>query len=162
MVNKTVYLAGPIDGMSFAEGNGWRERAIKKLGGFGIKALSPQRGKNYVAADPEVAEVMDFAKQEMVLSVHPMSTSSMIFTRDKFDALNCDVLLVNFQGAQRRSIGTAMEIAWAYQQGKPIIVIVDESDQLHSVHPMLRQTFSHVTTSLEEGINIVASIFQGY
>jgi hypothetical protein len=34
-------------------------------------------------------------------------------TRDRFDATRCDVLLVNLLGAERVSIGTMMEVAWA-------------------------------------------------
>ena len=162
MVDKTVYLAGPIDGLSYREGVEWRRYAQEKLAVEGIKAQSPQRGKDYIGDNPELAAEMDFAKQEAAFSANIMSTGRMIMTRDKFDALNCSILLVNFAGAKRASIGTVMEIAWAYLQGKPIIVVADEEDVLHRSHPMLRETFSCVTNSLDEALDVVRGLFNGY
>lgn len=160
MVNKTVYLAGPIDGLSYAEGNDWREFARGRLGAADIKALSPQRGKNYIAGT-ELAKEMCFTEQEKLFGDNPLSTSRGLLTRDKFDALNCSVLFANFKGATRVSIGTVMEISWAYLQGKPIVIVIEE-DNVHRNHPMLRETFSYVTDNLEEGLDIVKAIFEGY
>lgn len=162
MVNKTVYLAGPIDGLSYKEGVEWRSHAQASLAVDGIKGLSPQRGKDYIADFAEIAGEMDFAKQEEHFVNNPMSTARGIMTRDKFDALNCTVLFVNFLGATRVSIGTVMEISWAYLQGKPIIVVIEDDDKLHKNHPMLRETFSYVVHDLDEGLNIVKGIFTGY
>lgn len=160
-MHKTVYLAGPIDGLSYAEGIEWRQHAQSTLAVQGIKGLSPQRGKGYIADLKEIADEMDFSKQEG-LSDNPMSTSRGILARDKFDALNCSVLFVNFLGATRVSTGTIMEIAWAYQQGKPIIVVLDDDDTLHRNHPMLRETFDYVVNNIDAGLNIVKGIFEGY
>lgn len=161
MVHKTVYLAGPIDGLSYQEGIGWRDHAQKELAVEGIKGLSPQRGKEYIGEIKEIADEMDFSKQEG-LSDNPMSTSKGIMARDKFDALNCTILFVNFLGAKRVSIGTIMEIAWAYMQGKPIIVVIEDDDKLHKNHPMLRETFSYVVNDIDQGLDIVKGILKGY
>lgn len=161
-INKTVYLAGPIDGLSFREGVEWRQYAQKQLATEGVKGISPQRGKDYIGENAVLSKDMDFVKQEALFSDNIMSTAEMIMTRDKFDALNCDVLLVNFHGAKRASIGTVMEIAWAYLQGKPVIVVADEDDTLHRKHPMLRKAFSCITSDLDEAIEVVLSIFRGY
>jgi nucleoside 2-deoxyribosyltransferase len=162
MVHKTVYLAGPIDGLSYRDGIEWRDAAREELAKYGIKAMSPQRGKGYIMSHEAIADEMDFSKQEAHFADDPMSTARGVLTRDKFDALNCSVLLVNFLGAKRVSIGTVMEIAWAYLQGKPIVVVIEDDNQLHGVHPMLRETFSFRVNNLEKGVEIVQGIFQGY
>ena len=161
-MDKTTYLAGPIDGLSYAEGIEWRQHAQRELAVHGIKGLSPQRGKEYIANYADIASEMDFAKQECLIGDNPMSTSRGILTRDKFDALNCSVLFVNFLGATRVSIGTVMEIAWAYLQGKPIVVVLSDDDTLHKNHPMLRETFSYVVNDIDKGLDIVKGIFEGY
>jgi len=161
MVHKTVYLAGPIDGLSYAEGIEWRQHAQKDLAVHGIKGMSPQRGKGYIADFAEIAGEMDFSKQEG-LTDNPMSTSRGILARDKFDALNCSVLFVSFLGATRVSTGTIMEIAWAYQLNKPIVVVVEDDDTLHRNHPMLRETFDYVVNNIDAGLDIVKGIFEGY
>jgi nucleoside 2-deoxyribosyltransferase len=162
MVSKTCYLAGPIDGLSFQDGIEWRQHAQRELAVAGIKGQSPQRGKEYIGERPELADEMDFSKQEEMFKGNLMSTANMILARDKFDAINCSVLLVNFKGSKRASIGTVMEIAWAYMLGKPIIVVADEEDELHRSHPMLRGTFSCVTDNLDDAIEVVKGIFAGY
>jgi len=45
---KTVYLAGPIAGCSYAGCTEWRGEAIRHLDEFGIKGLSPMRAKEYL------------------------------------------------------------------------------------------------------------------
>ena len=117
MVDKTVYLAGPIDGFSFQDGVEWRERARMELAVEGIKGISPQRGKKYVSEHKGLADNMDFSAEEELFRGNPMSTSRGVLSRDKFDALICDAFLVNFLGATGVAIGTVMEIAWAYLQG---------------------------------------------
>lgn len=161
MVNKCVYLAGPIDGLSFQEGIEWRQYAQKELAAHDIKALSPQRGKEYLRSNPDVASEMRFAKQEKYFKDNPMSTAKGILTRDKYDATNCNVLLVNFLGSKEASFGTVMEIAWANLLNKPIVVVIEE-DNIHRHHPMLRETFSYVTDNLNVGLDIVKGIFEGY
>lgn len=162
MVNKCVYLAGPIDGLSYQEGVEWRQAATEKLAAHGIKAASPQRCKDYLTSNEGVTREMDFCKQEEEFKDNPMSTSRGILTRDKFDALNCSMLLVNFLGAKRVSIGTVMEIAWAYLQGKPIVVVIEDNDTLHRNHPMLKETFSYVVNDLDDAINIVIGTLEPY
>ena len=162
MVHKTVYLAGPIDGLSYKEGIEWRKAAQQELAVHDIKGMSPQRGKDYIANYAEIADEMDFAKQEHLVGDNPMSTSRGIMVRDRFDAMNCSVLFVNFLGATRVSIGTVMEIAWAYQLNKPIVIVIENEDTLHKNHPMLRETFSYVVNNIEDGLNIVKGIFEGY
>ena len=162
MVHKTVYLAGPIDGLSYEKGVGWRDDARKELSLYGIKALSPQRGKDYLVEHREIADEMDFAKQEAFFADNPMSNSKAIMARDKFDAVNCSVLFVNFLGATRVSIGTVMEIAWAHIQGKPVVVVIEDEDELHKKHPMLRHTFDFVVNNTTDGLNIVKGILADY
>lgn len=162
MVHKTVYLAGPIDGLSYRDGIEWRDAAREELAKEGIHAMSPQRGKDYLMEHKSLTDRMDFGKQEELFKDNPMSTAKGILTRDRFDAINCTVLLVNFIGAKQVSIGTVMEIAWAHLQGKPIVVCIDPDDEIHGNHPMLRETYSWAVPSLEMGVQIVKGIFAGY
>jgi hypothetical protein len=57
----------------------------------------------------------------------PFATSRGVMTRDFFDCNRADVVLVNFVGAKTVSIGTVMEIAWAYQKHTPVVVAMDDA-----------------------------------
>jgi hypothetical protein len=77
-------------------------------------------------------------------------------TRDRFDATRCDVLLVNLLGAERVSIGTVMEIAWADLRRTPIVAVMEEGN-VHE-HGMVNEAIGFRVTTLDEALNIIKSI----
>lgn len=143
----TVYLAGPITGLSYDGAVDWREQAIKTLDVYGIKGLSPMRGKQYLSGKEYVAD----SYSEFV-----MSTPKAIVTRDRFDSMRCDVLLVNFTGSTKVSIGTVMEIAWADAQRIPIVIAMEKGN-VHE-HSMLTQVAGYVVETMDEALLIVSRI----
>lgn len=122
----------------------------------GIKGLSPMRGKEYLVA-AGVLPALKNAKEDYEYSKYGvLSTSRGIMTRDFFDATRCDVMLVNFFDAPKVSIGTVMEVAWAYQKRTPVVCVMEEGN-VHE-HGMMNEAIGFRVTTLEEGINIVKSI----
>lgn len=147
---KTVYLAGPITGLDYAGAIDWREDAKKKL--TGVEALNPMRGKEYLSKVKEFTSDGDTYKPFSV-----MSSNRGITTRDRFDATHCDILLVNFLGAKKVSIGTVMEIAWADANRTPIVVAMEETGNPHE-HGMVTECIGFRVASLDEAYHIVRMI----
>lgn len=112
---RTVYLAGPISGLSFKGCTDWRAEVAEALGEIYIRTLSPLRGKDYLASLPVLS---GHGREYAHMGV--LSTPRAVMTRDRFDATRCDVLFVNLLGAKQVSIGTVMEIAWADACRTPI------------------------------------------
>ena len=56
MVHKTVYLAGPISGLSYGEATDWRQEVQAQLQRCGIHALSPLRAKVYLRECTKIAD----------------------------------------------------------------------------------------------------------
>lgn len=166
MVHKTVYLAGPITGLSYDDATNWRTVAKEHLGRSGIKAVSPLRAKVYLRDltniedsydDEQVAEL---ASDQAALT--NMSTPRGITSRDRFDCLNCSVILANLSGATERvSIGTAMEIAWADANRIPAVVIMEEEGNPHD-HAMINECTAFRVKTLEEGLEVVRAILGDY
>ena len=144
---KIVYLAGPITGLSFDGCTDWREFAIKELSTVGITGLSPMRAKDYLRNERIVGD----SYEDTVLS-----SSRGIITRDRWDTNRCDVILVNFLGAEKVSIGTVMELAWADAARVPSIVVI-EPGNVHE-HSMLREVTGFRVETLEEVLNVAKSI----
>jgi len=144
--NYTVYLAGPITGLSYEGATDWRDNVITALAP-NIKGLSPMRGKQYLLSEAQIKDSY---------TEHVLSTAKAIVTRDRFDAMRCDVLLVNFLGAKKVSIGTVMEIAWADAKRIPIVVVMEKNNIHH--HSMLEMVSGYVVESLDEAINIIKTI----
>src|SRR5688572_5234242 len=126
---KTVYLAGPITGLSYGGCVEWRDYAIEELKKFNIKGLSPMRNKEYLKNEQNISHSYESSV---------MSCSRGIFTRDRFDCLTCDLILVNLLGATKVSIGTVMEIAWADSRKTPIILVIEKENNIHE-HAMIRE-----------------------
>ncbi len=147
-MSKTVYLAGPITGLSFDGCTDWREFAIKDLDTVGITGLSPMRAKDYLKNETFVGDEY----QNTVLA-----SSRGIITRDRWDTNRCDLILVNFLGAPRVSIGTVMELAWADACRTPSIVVMEPEGNLHE-HSMLREVTGFRVETLEEGLEIAKAI----
>jgi nucleoside 2-deoxyribosyltransferase len=166
MVHKTVYLAGPITGLSYGEATDWRSQARDYLGRSGIKAVSPLRAKVYLRDMNNIAdsytddEINTLAADKAALT--NMSTPRGITSRDRFDCLNCSVILANLLGANERvSIGTVMEIAWADSHRIPAVVIMEKEGNPHD-HAMVNECTAFRVASLEEGLEVVRAILGDY
>lgn len=154
MKRHTVYLAGPIAGLGYTEATDWRDQAIQFLDDCGIHGLSPMRAKEYLQ---HVERDVGFsATCEEYGHLSPLSGPRGIMTRDHFDATRCDVLLVNLLGARKVSIGTTMELAWAYQCRTPIVCVM-EAGNVHE-HCMVTEAIGFRCGTLDEGLHVVRSI----
>lgn len=144
-----VYLAGSISGQSIGSASGWRDYVKATLKDVGIDGYSPMRGTAYTNGTNNLteSEKKNFYGQDINSIVG-------INVRDFNDCKTADALLVNLLGAQKVSIGTVMEIAWARAFQIPVVIVM-EKDNVHN-HGML--TFGNVITdNIDDGI---ASIIQ--
>lgn len=141
-----LYCAGPITGVSYSESIDWREYVASKLPPH-IKAVSPMRGKKYLANEKSVKDSYE---------EHPLSSQKGIACRDRMDVMRCDMILVNFLGADKVSIGSVMEIAWADAWRKPIVIVMDKNN-VHS-HAILREVSGFIVSNLDEAIDIATAV----
>jgi len=135
---KTIYLAGPITGLTFQQAShGWRQDVEAWLFKRGlldkVQLLSPLRGKEYLADQGVLAK--------QYLNLHPLSSPQGIVRRDYNDVITCDAVLANFFGATKVSLGTAWEMGVAYAHQKPVVAIIEENS-CHD-HPFITQTASY-------------------
>lgn len=149
---KTVYLAGPISGLSYRGCTEWRHAAAADLQAHGIAALSPMRGKEYLS---HLEAISSDGRDYAHLGV--LALPRGVMTRDRFDALRCDVLLVNLLGARHVSIGTVMEIAWADARRTPIVCAMEDTGNPHE-HMMISEALGFRTPTLTEALHVVKAI----
>jgi hypothetical protein len=90
-----IYLCGPIGGCTDEECKNWRDMVTE----HGYDTIDPMR-RDYRGRKG------DFSKE--------------IVEGDKIDIFQSDVLLVNYN---RPSVGTSMEILFAWEQNKTIILV---------------------------------------
>lgn len=151
-MTKSVYLAGPISGLSFAGASDWRRHVRDELAKSGIDAFSPMRWKDYLAG----FDVLSGHGREYS-HLSPLSSPRGVITRDRFDATRCDVLLVNLLGATQVSIGTVMEIAWADLSRIPIVCAMEKEGNPHE-HMMVAEAIGFRVDTLDAAIHCIRAI----
>jgi nucleoside 2-deoxyribosyltransferase len=92
----SIYLCGPINGCTDEECRDWREYVKGKWTG---PCIDPMR-RDYRGREAEsYREIVEL---------------------DNIDVARCDVVLVNYD---KPSVGTSMEVLFAWQIGKPVVVV---------------------------------------
>lgn len=124
-----VYLCGPINGCTDAECTDWRE-AVKQ-GVPGATCIDPMK-RDYRGKEAEsYREIVDL---------------------DKRDVRNADVVLVSYS---KPSVGTAMEVFYAWTLGIPVVLWCAPDAVLS---PWLRYHSTAIVHSLPEAIAKVQEI----
>lgn len=160
MVNKSVYLAGPISGLTYEEASEWRDEIKNALESDGIKCLKPLRAavhlRNHkgLLTDCEIIPGLEGA-------VIAMSTPKGVVTRDRFDATHCSVMLLNLFGSKKISIGSMVEIGWANANNIPIVLIMEDDGNLHD-HAFVTECCQFRVTQISDAIHIVKAILADY
>lgn len=143
----TVYLAGPITGCTYAGCVDWRRDFADSMPEC-VECLSPMRGKGYLKDELAIQDSYPDTS---------MSTDKAITARDYFDCCRADVILANFLGATRASIGTAMEVAWGFSKHTPIVCVMEKTGNIHD-HGMIREAIDFRVDSIEEAKRVVQAI----
>lgn len=123
---RTVYLAGPINGCTDEECKDWREWMTKELRGFGI--LDPMR-RDYRGKENE--------------------SIGLIVEGDKKDIDQSDYVLVNYD---KPSVGTSMEILYAWERGKRVIVVARGDSP---ISPWLAYHSHDVVNTFDKALSII-------
>lgn len=147
-MTQLVYLAGPINGISYRDCTSWREYVANKLPPH-IQAVSPMRAK------PELRRRRRMGGR---YPAHlPLATDDGITTRDRFDVFRSDAILMNLLGAKIVTIGTMVELGWADALRKPVILVMERAGNVHD-HPMVRHIAGFRAHTLEQGIELIVKI----
>ncbi len=155
-MRQKVYLSGPMAGLTQQEATDWREKVAHALRRASITPLSPMRDLTYRSKDSRISASNDV--DDGVRSFDPaMTTDRGINTRDYNDTITSDLIFIYLLGAKKVSIGTVIEIAWAYERRIPTVVVMENEGNLHD-HAMLRDMISYRVDTLDRGIEVALSV----
>jgi nucleoside 2-deoxyribosyltransferase len=128
MKKRLIYLAGPINGCTDEECKDWREYVKSQLGEE--STLDPMR--------------RDYRGREM-------ECVDEIVEGDKVDIDQSDILLINYD---RPSVGTSMEILYAWERGKKIIVVAPPTAGFR-ISPWLKYHSHRIFFSFENALTYI-------
>ena len=143
-----MYLAGPISGLTYDNGQSWREYVMANLPKE-IRGISPLRAKAAVLAR---AGIINDSYEN-----NPLTSQTGITTRDRMDCTRSDAILINLLGAEKVTIGTMIEIGWADAHRIPIILVMEKSCNVHD-HPMVRECAGFRVTNLEDALKVLEAV----
>lgn len=146
MIERSVYLAGPIAGLTYQQAREWRWAAKSYFKPYGIKVYDPLNGAEHLMD----AGVLDTSSHEE----NPMTSAKGIMAQDFLYCTKAGMVLANFTGANRISCGTVMECAWAYQARVPLVVV---GDDLHD-HTMLHSAADFWVDTLAVALEICRKV----
>jgi nucleoside 2-deoxyribosyltransferase len=153
-MRKSVYLAGPITGLTYGQADEWRGYARGVLDGWCIDGFSPMRAQGEDLSNMGVLQ--DVAPEAYDGAGNPMLTEKAVFGRDHWDVKTCDLVLVNMLNAQEKSGGTFFEIAWAFAYHKPIVLVMEPNGNPND-HTFVRQSATFRVEDLDVGLAVVRS-----
>ena len=150
MIQGGVYLCGPIAGCTYEEARyGWR-RDLADMFEKGIPVLSPMRQEGHLA---EVSgPIGTFAPDRKAIA-----TQRAIVAKDKLDLHQCSIVVANFLGAESVSIGSVAEIGYASAIGKPIVVVMEPTGNIHD-HLFIREMADIRVESIDEAADVVNAL----
>ncbi len=146
----TVYLAGPITGLTYRGATDWRNQVKYELAPDVIGA-SPMRGKDYLAALPGLIG----GSPEEAYMKEVISSQRGILGRDRNDVRTADVVLMNVLGAKIVSIGTMIEAGWADAYRIPIVLVMEPGVENVHNHVMLDGLATYRLDNLQDAVHLI-------
>jgi hypothetical protein len=143
MGERIIYLSGPITGCSSERAGEWRRYVRERLAP-GLIAIDPMRdGVDFSAVSEHHLD--DSARLQNLLH------GKEILERNRMDIARCDLVLANFLGAQRISIGAVGELFWADAFRKLVIVVREADHNLHDhglINAIAMRTFETLDSAI--------------
>lgn len=137
-----IYLAGKMTGLSYEDMQSWRFEFENRV-------------NKYVKASDITYRVNVFNPCDYYNTVtDKFKTDREVMEFDIYNLKKSDMVVVNLNSQD--SIGTAMEIAIARDNGIPIIALCEHEDELHS---WLRESCMRICEDMDELIEYVTDYF---
>ena len=147
-----IYLAGPVTGLSFDRAASWRYDFVRYFraisGRLDAVFRNPLRGKE---------DVLNGVDRMEDVYAHPLMTEHAIMESSYQDVINSDYVVANFLGAEKVSIGTVMEIGWAFDNRVPVILIMEKEGNVHD-HSMIRMACAYRAESVMEAAKLLGHL----
>jgi nucleoside 2-deoxyribosyltransferase len=152
MKQQTIYTVGPISGLSYDQVVERYKMLNANLKDLGYDVLCPMAGKGHLRTE------LEFKAHGYENS--PISTNRAIIGRDRWMVGKSDIILADFTDCgDRVSIGSCMEIAWAYDTNKLVIAVM-QKDNIHR-HAFVIEACDTIFETMEEALAYLENLAQG-
>lgn len=162
-MSRYVYLAGPINGCTRGEANNWRDELAADLADVGIVGVSPLRCEPLIGSDRYGGCETNGKPANEIYTDPRFGVPKAIKSKNYIDVHVCDVVVAYLPkeaNDRRPSYGTIMEIAWAHEARKPVILVSD--DPAVYGHPVIAESVQWSVRTLDEAYDIIKGVYGVY
>jgi nucleoside 2-deoxyribosyltransferase len=157
-MRKTVYLAGPIAGLTETEAKTWRSGVQEQLMEANIMGISPLR------CEPAIDGYYDVPCGEQ-LNDPCFGAPRAIASKNEFDVRSCDMILAYFPSYSGKndepvSVGTLIELAWGHALEKPVVLVTN--DEYLKLHPLVQHCVGWSLDTLEQAVEVLIGVLGDY
>jgi len=159
MTHKQIYLCGGISHQTLGQSQDWREEVAALLDGIHeqpsgasvtLLTYSPLRGETFFRDIKPDEKFSPTLKDNASL----ISTPNGVLGRDLNDVANASLVLANFlPSPDKVSIGSVFEIGYARAKGIPVVMVIQESGNIHD-HIFLTNSANYIVRSLEDAVAV--------
>lgn len=152
-MTKTIYLCGPMTGLSFNRAEEWRTKTQKKFEAIpGIQVLNPAR--NCHVKNDEIYQAVNLDQKR------GLNCDRALRARNLSDIALSSVVFANFLDAERPSLGSIYELGYASALRVPVICVIEDSGNVHE-HLMITSGIDYRFNNLPEAFSGTLTIFGG-
>lgn len=149
---RTVYLCGPITGLTYGDArHSWRKHFPSLLPEH-IFCLSPMRGAELMHKNQVLMPKAEYDSQ------HIIENPRGILTRDENDIRTCDLMVANFLGAPKPSIGSICEFGMARVLRKPVVLVMEKDGSNVHTHGFITEIACYWVDSLEDAAEVTTTL----
>lgn len=159
MTHKQIYLCGAISHQTLGQSDDWRRYLASQLDGHHeqpsgasvtLLTYSPLRGETFFRKIQPDEKFSPTLKDNASL----ISTPNGVLGRDLNDVANASLVIANFlPSPDKVSIGSVYEIGYAKAKGIPVVLIIQETGNIHQ-HVFLSNSAVYIVRNLEDAVAV--------
>ena len=171
LIVSVVYLSGPMENLTKEEMNGWRDKSERFFSGYNIDVINPVRtptqinDKIIVRRDKQSIDLSDALlvnlehvdfnriRPKIIDKLRDFRKNGWINPKNMVDDL-----IELFNAEHVKAFGTIMEIIYAYNKNKPIVVVINKNWNVDRLPTWLRYHVDFATTDIKEALEYIVSI----
>jgi len=171
LIVSVVYLSGPMENLTKEEMNGWRDKSERFFSGYNIDVINPVRtptqinDKIIVRRDKQSIDLSDALlvnlehvdfnriRPKIIDKLRDFRKNGWINPKNMVDDL-----IELFNAEHVKAFGTIMEIIYAYNKNKPIVVVINKNWNVDKLPTWLRYHVDFATTDIKEALEYIVSI----
>jgi hypothetical protein len=139
-----VYLAGKMNGLSYAEMSGWRNKIYEKL-----NAMANFHDKKINVVNPVLYYNFEEKRHQSEVEVEEFDLAHVV---------SSNIIIVNLDGL-KNSIGTIIELHDAHYHHKIPVIAFGNQELYADLHPWIKNDITRIESNIDEMLDYIEDFY---